>query len=256
MAQVRIDRRTLPRHIGIIMDGNGRWANQRGWERTRGHKAGSKAVRRIVKACRRWGVDVLTLYAFSAQNWGRPDFEVKALMDLLGEFIVREWEEIMDRGIRVVHLGELRRVPKEVRKRLVALEKASQRNKDMTLALALSYGSREELLRATKNLARRVLDGKIEPKDLDLSSIDKALYTSRLPDPDLIIRTGGEMRLSNFLLWQCAYAELYFSEVLWPDFTSDHLRQAIADFQHRRRRFGLTDEQIDGTSSLGDIANG
>ncbi len=244
MAPQRIDRRALPRHIGIIMDGNGRWANQRGWERTRGHKAGSKAVRKVVKACRRWGVEVLTLYAFSAQNWGRPDFEVKALMDLLAEFIAREWEEIMERGIRVVHLGELRKVPVEVRKRLLSLEKASRKNRDMTLALALSYGSREELLRASRNLARRVSEGKLLPRDLDLSTIDKALYTSRLPDPDLIIRTGGEMRLSNFLLWQSAYAELYFSKVLWPDFTTEHLRLAIVDYQSRKRRFGLTDEQI------------
>ncbi len=256
MAQFKIDRRALPRHIGIIMDGNGRWANQRGWERTRGHKAGSHAVRKIVKACRRLGIEVLTLYAFSAQNWGRPDFEVKALMDLLAEFIAREWEEIMERGIRVVHLGELRRVPSEVRKRLLALEKASRKNKDMTLALALSYGSREELLRATRNLVRRASQGKIEPKDLHLATIDKALYTSKLPDPDLIIRTGGEMRLSNFLLWQCAYAELYFSKVLWPDFTANHLELAIADYQHRKRRFGLTDEQVKNRITSRDGSNG
>ena len=165
-------------------------------------------------------------------------------MDLLAEFIAREWEEIMERGIRVVHLGELRKVPVEVRKRLLSLEKASRKNRDMTLALALSYGSREELLRASRNLARRVSEGKLLPRDLDLSTIDKALYTSRLPDPDLIIRTGGEMRLSNFLLWQSAYAELYFSKVLWPDFTTEHLRLAIVDYQSRKRRFGLTDEQI------------
>ena len=245
MPRPRVDRRALPRHIGIIMDGNGRWARMRGWERTRGHRAGSRAVRRVVRACRRLGVDVLTLFAFSAQNWGRPENEVRTLMDLLGEFIIKEWQEIMERDIRVTHLGELRRVPVEVRTKLKQLEKASARNRSMTLALALSYGAREEIARACRNLVRRAAAGKLQARDVDLARVAGSLYTARLPEPDLIVRTGGERRISNFLLWQSAYAELYFSDVLWPDFNTDHLYEAIADYQHRRRRFGLTDEQLD-----------
>lgn len=243
-APPRIDRNSLPRHIGVIMDGNGRWAKLRGRERTEGHRAGSRAVRRLVRACRRLEIPYLTLFAFSTQNWGRPESEVSALMDLLGEFIVREWQEIMERDIRVIHLGELRRVPADVRDKLRALMHASRHNRHMTLALALSYGAREELLRAARNLARRMARaGRAEFGASDLAS---SLYTVGLPDPDLIIRTGGELRISNFLLYQSAYAELYFSDVLWPDFNTAHLRAAIADFQRRRRRFGLTDEQRDG----------
>jgi undecaprenyl diphosphate synthase len=240
----KVDRKRLPRHIGIIMDGNGRWARLRGLNRTRGHRAGSKAVRAAVKTCRSLGVSNLTLFAFSAQNWGRPPEEIRALMDLLAEFIAREWQEIMDRDIRVINLGELRRVPKDVRRRLQALITASKKNRSMTLALALSYGAREEITRAAKNLGNRMKAGKLDPKDLDPAMFSGALYTNGLPDPDLIIRTGGEHRISNFLLWQSAYAELYFSPKLWPDFTRQDLLKAIADFQRRRRRFGLTDEQV------------
>jgi len=239
-----VDRKRLPRHVGIIMDGNGRWAKQRGFDRTRGHRAGSKAVRAVVKACRSLGVQNLTLFAFSAQNWGRPKEEIRALMDLLAEFIAREWQEIMDRDIRVINLGELRRIPKDVRRRLQALLAATKNNRSMTLALALSYGAREEIARAAKNLGSRIKAGKLEPQDLDTNVFSGALYTNGLPDPDLIIRTGGEKRISNFLLWQSAYAELHFSKKLWPDFTRQDLLKAIADFQRRRRRFGLTDEQI------------
>jgi len=248
----KVDRKRLPIHIGIIMDGNGRWAKLRGLDRTRGHRAGSKAVRAVVKACRSLGVSNLTLFAFSAQNWGRPPEEIRALMDLLAEFIVREWQEIMDRDIRVINLGELRRVPKDVRRRLQSLMEATRKNRSMTLALALSYGAREEITRAAKNLGRRMQAGKLDPQDLDPGVFSGALYTSGLPDPDLIIRTGGERRISNFLLWQSAYAELYFSKKLWPDFTRKDLLEAIADFQRRRRRFGLTDEQIREKSGGGE----
>ena len=241
----RIDRTALPRHIGVIMDGNGRWASKRGLVRSRGHRAGAKAVRRVVRTCRRLGVRYLTLFAFSAQNWGRPDQEVQTLMDLLGEFIIQEWQEIMERDIRVVHMGELRRVPSLVRDKLRALEKASARNRTMTLSLALSYGAREELVRASRNLVRRAIAGKLVPGDVDEETFARALYTGRTADPDLIIRTGGERRISNFLLWQSAYAELYFTDVLWPDFMVADLYAAIADYQSRRRRFGLTDEQLE-----------
>jgi undecaprenyl diphosphate synthase len=240
----KVDRKRLPRHIGIIMDGNGRWAKLRGFSRARGHRAGSQAVRTVVKACRSIGVQNLTLFAFSAQNWGRPREEVQALMELLAEFIAKEWQEIMDRDIRVINLGELRRVPPDVRTRLKSMIVATRKNRSMTLALALSYGAREEIVRAARNLGRRMRAGKLSPKDLDVNVFSNALYTSDLPDPDLIIRTGGEMRISNFLLWQSAYAELYFSTKLFPDFSRQDLLLAIADYQRRRRRFGLTDEQI------------
>jgi undecaprenyl diphosphate synthase len=251
MSKLRIDQRSLPRHIGIIMDGNGRWASSRNLERTRGHRAGSVAVRRVVRTCRRLGIEYLTLFAFSAQNWGRPRQEVQTLMDLLGEFIIKEWQEIMERDIRVIHLGELRRVPAAVREKLHALERTSRDNGSMTLALALSYGAREEMVRAARNLARRAVAGKVDVRGVDSALIARNLYTNKLPDPDLIIRTGGERRISNFLLWQSAYAELYFTDVLWPDFRRADLLEALRDYQHRRRRFGLTDEQI-GRSPAGD----
>ncbi len=240
---VAIDPDRLPVHIGIIMDGNGRWARDRSKPRTHGHRAGSKSVRRVVRSCRSIGVSCLTLYAFSAQNWNRPAKEVKALMELLGEFIVKEWKEIMEKDIRVVHLGELRRVPKGVRDQLKELMKASKKNKSMTLALALSYGAREEIVVATRKLVRKASAKKLKAGDIDEETISSYLYTSGLPDPDLIVRTGGERRISNFLLWQSAYAEYSFSDKLWPDYNEKDLMNAIADFQKRKRRFGLTDEQ-------------
>jgi undecaprenyl diphosphate synthase len=226
------------------MDGNGRWATRRGQDRTRGHRAGSKAVRAVVRTCRSIGVANLTLFAFSAQNWSRPRDEVRALMDLLGEFIVREWNEIMERDIRVVHLGELRRVPSDVRGQFKELIRATRKNRSMTLALALSYGAREEILRGARALCRSVAEGRLDWKQVDMHELSSRMYTKALPDPDLIIRTGGEKRISNFLLWQSAYAEFWFSPKLWPDFTGKDLLRAVADYQRRRRRFGLTDEQI------------
>ncbi len=240
----RVDRAQLPGHIGIIMDGNGRWAKARGRERTFGHRAGARAVRRVVRACRRLGVRALTLFAFSAQNWGRPEDEVRILMELLYEFIVQEWREIMARDIRVVHLGELGRVPIEVRDKLRALVSASRHNRSMTLALALSYGGREEIVRAARLLAGRAARGALRAAEVDEPRVARAMYTRGLPELDLLVRTGGERRISNFLLWQSAYAELSFTDVLWPDYRVADLHAAIADFQHRRRRFGLTDEQV------------
>jgi len=247
-----IDPARLPRHIGIIMDGNGRWATRRGLDRTRGHRAGSKAVREVVKVCRSMGVSFLTLFAFSAQNWERPRREVLALMDLLGEFIASEWREIMERDIRVVQLGESRRVPENVRRQLRRLIRETRRNRSMTLALALSYGAREEIVRAARILCRRVAAGKMSCRELDEASLEGVLDTRGMPDPDLIIRTGGERRVSNFLLWQSAYAEYVFSRKLWPDFKAQDLRKAVLSYQKRRRRFGLTDEQIRRPRADGD----
>lgn len=238
-----VDPHRLPKHIGIIMDGNGRWAKLRGKDRSQGHRAGSKAVREVVKICRSIEIPYLTLFAFSAQNWGRPKEEVQALMNLLGEFIVKEWQEIMDRDIKVIHLGELNRVPVGVRGKLRELIKATRSNSSMTLALALNYGSREEIVRAVKKLCRRVEKGKLTASSIDQGLFSKSLFSRCQPDPDLIIRTAGEQRVSNFLLWQCAYSEFHFSDKLWPDFGSEDILSAIVDFQKRCRRFGLTDEQ-------------
>jgi len=251
-----VDARNLPRHIGIIMDGNGRWAEARGEPREAGHKAGSAAVRRIVRLCRRLGVDALTLYAFSEQNWARPAGEVDALMGLLREFLVSERDEILENDIRLVAIGDLSRLPEAVREVLDPLRGASSRNGKMTLALALSYGGREEIATAARQLAVEVAAGTLDP-----SAIDAALLGARLPslgagDPDLILRTGGEFRLSNFLLYGAAYAELAFFDRLWPDFTEDDLFAAISSYQRRERRFGLIGRQVAGMlASLGETPN-
>jgi undecaprenyl diphosphate synthase len=234
-----VEARNLPRHVGIIMDGNGRWAELRGEPREAGHKAGSAAVRRLVRVCRRLGVEALTLYAFSEQNWERPANEVDALMGLLREFLVSERGEILENDIRLVAIGDLSRLPELVRDVLDPLRKASAGNAKMTLALALSYGAREEIAAAARELALEAVAGRLDPR-----SIDGALLSARLPsltvgEPDLIIRTGGEQRLSNFLLYGAAYAELSFTDRLWPDFTEDDLFAAIASYQQRERRFGF-----------------
>jgi undecaprenyl diphosphate synthase len=241
---VFVEARNLPRHIGIIMDGNGRWAEARGEPREAGHKAGSAAVRRIVRAARRLGLDALTLYAFSEQNWARPPGEVEALMGLLREFLVSERSEILENDIRLVAIGDLGRLPPAVREVLDPLRRSSESNHKMTLALALSYGGREEIAAAARDLAIEVASGRLSP-----DAIDAKLLASRIPslgvgDPDLILRTGGEYRLSNFLLYGAAYAELAFTERLWPDFDESDLFAAIADYQRRERRFGLVGKQI------------
>jgi undecaprenyl diphosphate synthase len=233
-----IETRNLPRHIGIIMDGNGRWAQMRGQPREAGHKAGSAAVRRVVRVARRLGVDALTLYAFSEQNWGRPQDEVDALMGLLHEYLVSERDEILENDIRLVAIGDLSRLPPFVRDVLDPLRTASEANGRMTLALALSYGGREEIARAAQELARDVAMGKLDPEAIDVRALAARLPSLSVGDPDLIIRTGGEQRLSNFLLFGAAYAELSFTEVLWPDYTEDDLFGAIASYQRRERRFG------------------
>ncbi|MGK4002780.1 polyprenyl diphosphate synthase [Sorangium sp. So ce1036] len=236
-----VEARNLPRHVGIIMDGNGRWAELRGEPREAGHKAGSAAVRRIVRACRKLGVEALTLYAFSEQNWARPRGEVDALMGLLREFLMSERGEILDNDIRLVAIGDISRLPEVVREVLDPLRTASAENTKMTLALALSYGAREEIAAAARELAKEAVAGKLDPE-----AIDGALLAARLPsqsvgEPDLILRTGGEQRLSNFLLYGAAYAELSFTERLWPDFTEDDLFAAIAAYQQRLRDAGPAD---------------
>jgi undecaprenyl diphosphate synthase len=235
-----VEARNLPRHIGIIMDGNGRWAVLRGERREAGHKAGSDAVRRVVRVSRRLGVSALTLYAFSEQNWARPEGEVDALMGLLEEFLRSERGEILDNGIRLVAIGDLSRLPPFVRDALDPLAEDSRKNERMTLALALSHGAREEIAHVARSLANDAKLGRIDP-----AQIDAALIAARMPslgvgEPDLILRTGGEQRLSNFLLYGAANAELVFSDQLWPDFDEADLFEAIATYQERARRFAAT----------------
>lgn len=234
-----IEAKNLPAHIGIIMDGNGRWAQLRGRERVEGHREGSKAVRRVVRAARRLGIRALTLYAFSEQNWARPELEVDALMVLLREFLLSEREEILDNGIRLNAIGNLGRLPALVRTVLDPLRNDSADRDAMTLTLALSYGGREEIANAARELAREVAAGRLDPEAVNERTLHGRMPSLSVGDPDLVIRTGGERRISNFLLYGLAYAELHFADVLWPDFGERDLYEAIASFQGRERRFGL-----------------
>jgi undecaprenyl diphosphate synthase len=234
----------LPRHIAIIMDGNGRWAELNGRHRLEGHAQGAQSVRRIVTAAREQGIQALTLYAFSVQNWGRPRDEVDRLMTLLLDYLVEEQATIMKNGIRLRGIGQLERLPESVRNQLRFLEDLSASNDDMILTLALSYGGREEIVEVCRHLALDVSKGRLEPGDIDESSIDAYMFTKDLPPLDLLIRTSGEMRLSNFLLWQSAYAEIVVTEVLWPDFSEDDFFGCIETFRQRQRRFGLTGSQL------------
>jgi undecaprenyl diphosphate synthase len=235
---VFVEARNLPSHVGIIMDGNGRWAQGRGLPRVAGHKEGSAAVRRVVRSARRLGLKALTLYAFSEQNWARPDGEVDALMMLLREFLVSEKDEILDNGIRLNAVGNLGRLPALVRAVLDPLRHASEDHNAMTLTLALSYGGREEIAAAARELAEEVKAGRIRPDEVTTERMHSRMPSLSVGDPDLVIRTGGERRISNFLLYGLAYAELHFADVLWPDFQSSDLYEAIASFQARERRFG------------------
>jgi undecaprenyl diphosphate synthase len=228
----------LPRHVAIIMDGNGRWASARGLPRTRGHGEGAEAVRRVVRAARELGLPALTLYAFSAQNWERPGPEVDHLMRLLRRFTLDQASEILARDIRLVVIGETHRLPVFARGPLAALQTASARNRAMTLCLALSYGGREALAAAARALVAEAAAGRLRPEQVDVPAVAARLATSRLPPVDLLIRTSGEQRLSNFLLWECAYAELYFTPTLWPDFGRADLEAALEDYSRRERRFG------------------
>jgi undecaprenyl diphosphate synthase len=229
---------SLPNHVGIIMDGNGRWATKRELERTHGHREGAAAVRRTVRAAREKGIHALTLYAFSEQNWGRPGGEVEALMGLLQEFLQGERDEILGNGIRLRAIGNTKRLPLIVRTLLEGLINASNHNEGMTLTLALSYGGQEEIAEACRTLFARVASKEIEACDISVAALRKEMPSLAVGDPDLIVRTGGERRISNFLLFGLAYAELHFTDVLWPDFGEADLDEAIAAFQKRERRFG------------------
>ena len=234
----------LPKHIAIIMDGNGRWAKKQGLLRAAGHEKGTKAVRDVVEGCSEIGVENLTLYAFSTENWKRPKREVDTLMRLLVSSLKKEIKTLQDNNIRLNAIGLIQTLPQKAQKELAEVIEKTKTNTRMTLTLALSYGSREELVQAVKHISEKVKKNEISSKEIDESVINKHLYTQNLPDVDLVIRTSGEQRISNFLLWQIAYAELYFTEILWPDYRKENLYEAIYNYQNRERRFGKTSEQL------------
>jgi len=239
-----INKNNLPKHLAIIMDGNGRWAKQKGLLRAFGHENGTKSVRVTVEACAKLGIENLTLYAFSTENWNRPKLEVDTLMRLLIASLKNELKTLEKNNIRLNCIGNIELLPSKAKKELLAVIEKTKNNSRMTLTLALSYGSREELLNAVKIISDKVKNNIISIDTLDESIINQHLYTHNLPDVDLVIRTSGEHRISNFLLWQIAYAEFYFTDVLWPDFKEDDLYEAIISYQKRERRFGKTSEQI------------
>ena len=239
-----INKDKLPRHLAIIMDGNGRWAKQRGLLRAIGHEGGTKSVKVTVETCAKLGVENLTLYAFSTENWNRPKLEVDTLMKLLVSSLKKEIKTLQENNIRLNAIGNLTNLPKKVQKELAEVIEQTANNTRMTLTLALSYGSREELIQVVKKISEKVKNNIISSEAIDESIINEHLYTQDLPDVDLVIRTSGEHRISNFLLWQIAYAEFYFTNVLWPDFSEEDLYEAIISYQNRERRFGKTSEQI------------
>lgn len=229
----------IPKHVAIIMDGNGRWAKQRGKERYEGHLMGVESVRAVTRAAIRNGVEWLTLYAFSTENWGRPQAEVDAIMELFCRSVVNEGKELAEQGVRVVILGERTRFSQEVLQMIERIESVTASGHRLTLVLAFNYSSRREIVLAAQSLAQRVASGELKAEDITEESFAQSLMTSDIPDPDLIIRTSGECRLSNFLLWQASYSEFYFPEVLWPDFTEEEFDKALEEFAHRERRYGL-----------------
>ena len=240
--QIQLDK--LPLHVAIIMDGNGRWAKQQGLLRVIGHESGTKSVRDVVEASAEIGIKNLTLYAFSTENWKRPKLEVQTLMKLLVKSLKKEIKTLQKNNIKLSAIGNLNDLPKKANKELLEVIEKTKDNKHMTLTLALSYGSREEIVNVIKELTHKVKNNIISVESIDESIINKHLYTQNLPDVDLLIRTSGEQRISNFLLWQIAYAELYFTDILWPDFKKKDLYEALINYQNRERRFGKTSEQL------------
>jgi undecaprenyl diphosphate synthase len=244
MSMDELNKSKLPKHVAVIMDGNGRWAKKQGLMRVRGHEKGTKAVRQTVETCAEAGVEHLTLYAFSTENWKRPKLEVDTLMRLLVSSLKKELPTLQKNNISLKAVGALELLPASAQAELNEVIKATSSNNHMDLTLALSYGSREELISVIKRISSQVKEGTIDVESIDAQTINENLYTSFLPDVDLLIRTSGEQRVSNFLLWQIAYAELYFTEVLWPDFRREHLIEAFKNYQDRERRFGKTSEQL------------
>ena len=240
---ITIDPNKLPEHVAIIMDGNGRWAKKRSINRVRGHQQGAETVREIVRTSREMGLSWLTLYAFSEENWKRPQREIGALMKLLKRFLKGELEEMQENGIRLQSIGRIEKLPEDTRKVLLDVMDQTASNKDMVLTLALSYGGRQEILDATRKIGAEIEKGNISADEISEQLISNSLYSEEMPDPELLIRTSGEYRVSNFLLWQIAYTEIYITPTLWPDFSKDEYLEAIQDFQKRKRRFGGTKEE-------------
>ncbi len=238
MSAAAKDLKAIPRHVAIIMDGNGRWARERGLPRTEGHRAGAETVRRVTEACSEVGVEFLTLYAFSAENWKRPAREVAALMKLLEQFLRQKTPEMIEQNIRLQAIGRLNDLPKSCQEQLHRSIEATSQNSGLTLILALSYGGREEILDGVKSLLESIERGHLDKGMIDTEVFSKHLYTRYYPDPDLLIRTSGELRLSNFLLWQLSYTELWITPTLWPDFGREHFLEAVRDYGQRQRRFG------------------
>ncbi len=240
----QIDKTRVPQHVAIIMDGNGRWAKKQGLNRFFGHQAGVTAVRKITEACAEFDVKYLTLYAFSTENWNRPKEEVDALMTLLVDAIERETPDLMKNNVRLRAIGDLARLPKNAEDKFRGCMRLTENNTGVNLVLALSYSSRWEITNATRQIAKAVKEGSMSIDDINEEMLSKSMTTCEIPDPDLLIRTSGELRISNFLLWQLAYAELYFTDVYWPDFDKEQLAKAIVDYQGRERRYGMTSEQV------------
>ncbi|MEN6408322.1 MAG: polyprenyl diphosphate synthase [Anaerolineaceae bacterium] len=241
----------LPTHIAIIMDGNGRWAISRGLPRLAGHKAGTENLRRIIKSCVEIGIPYLTLYAFSTENWGRPSDEVEGLMNILETVIDRELAELNKEGVRILHLGHLDRIKPSLRKKIVDAVELTQNNQRLVLSIALNYGGRDEIICAI----RRMIEDGVKSEQVDVDLVDRYLFTSGVPDPDLIIRTSGEMRISNFLIWQGAYAEWYVTPTFWPDFDRGELIKALRDYTQRDRRYGKLSAADTSTSHDGDVSH-
>lgn len=242
--KLRIDLQRVPKHVAIIMDGNGRWAKGKGMNRIFGHRNALNAVRDSVEAAAEINIEAITLYAFSTENWNRPQLEVDSLMTLLVNSLKKELPTFMKNGVKVNAVGLITSLPKKAQKALKEVFEETKNNSRIVLTLALSYGSREEIVNTIKNISKKVVNKELNLEEIDENTINNHLYTFNLPDVDLMIRTSGEQRISNFLLWQLAYAELYFTDVLWPDFRKEHFYDAIIDYQNRERRFGKTSEQI------------
>ena len=239
-----IDKNNIPRHIAVIMDGNGRWAKQQGQDRLFGHASGVESVRSTIKSAREFGVEYLTLYAFSTENWNRPKEEVDALMDLLVQSIANEVDELDENNIRLITIGDESKLPEDCQKSLMWAKEKTKNNKELTLILALNYSARWEIIRALKEIAVEIENHQLKAEEINEEIFERFLSTKDIPDPELLIRTSGENRISNFLLWQIAYTEFHFTNVYWPEFRREHFMQALLDYQNRERRFGLVSEQI------------
>ncbi|MDH3321589.1 MAG: isoprenyl transferase [Flavobacteriaceae bacterium] len=244
----KINSQSLPKHVAIIMDGNGRWAKKQGFKRVFGHKKGVEAVRQTVEASTELGISTLTLFAFSTENWNRPKFEVDSLMNLLVSSLKKEIDTFQKNKVKLQAIGNLDKLPKKAFKELTETIEKTKNNNKLTLNLALNYGAREEIVNATRSISKKIVNNDFKIEEIDENIINSHLYTFNLPDVDFLIRTSGEKRISNFLLWQIAYAEIYFTDVLWPDFNKEEFYEAILNYQSRERRFGKTSEQIENSN--------